>query len=158
MRDGPKADRGPWIRTRRPPRGHPARLAVVPHCRPVGVVAALGADQPGDGDGSASMAWSIRRVTTDMCCDVQGYAHRLRADGAQVALPGERAADPFGHYGMAGGAAALSDLLDVPLAEQSNGWLTGSGRLGDRRPKTRRTPWLVPTQASPKSARMLHGH
>jgi hypothetical protein len=39
---------------------------------------------------------------------------------SRVALPGERAADPFGHYGMVGGAAGPSDLLDVPLTEQSN--------------------------------------
>jgi Alpha/beta-hydrolase family len=55
--------------------------------------------------------------------------------------------------------AALSrSTLDPKSTGGATGWPTGSGRLGGRRPKTRRTPWLVPTQASPKSARMLHGH
>jgi hypothetical protein len=40
----------------------------------------------------------------------------------------------------------------------ATGWLSGSGRLGDQTPETHRTPWPVPTQGSPKSARMLHGH
>src|SRR4030095_11606076 len=78
------------------------------------------------------------------------------AAGADVTL--ENPARTSSKISTALGGSSPAQELDAPLLEQSNGWLIGSGRLGDRRPKTRRTPCPVPTQGSPKSARTLHGH
>ena len=77
---------------------------------------------------------------------------------SRVALPGERAADPFGRlWDGWRGRGSVGPVGCTHSWSNPTGWLTGSGRLGARRSKTRRTPCPVPSQVSPKSARMLHG-